>query len=103
MSPLTHEWESLDPSSSKTAKLEARLTIEQKELLLEAAKMSGRSLSDFVVESAMQAAMRTLQDREIIRLSQRERERFVEGLLNPPEPGEKLRSSAERYKQRMGL
>lgn len=39
----------------------------------------------------------------LLKLSKNDREVFVNALLNPPEPGEKLRDSAKRYKQRMGL
>lgn len=102
MNSLTKNLESENSRSTKIARLEARLTPEQKELLLEAAQISGFSLTEFVVASAVEAAKRTIQEQTILKLSKNDSEVFVNALLNPPEPGEKLRDSAKRYKQRMG-
>jgi uncharacterized protein (DUF1778 family) len=103
MNSLTKNLGSENSRSTKIARLEARLTQEQKELLLAAAQISGFSLTEFVVASAVEAAKRTIQEQTILKLSKSDREVFVNALLNPPEPGEKLRDSAKRYKQRMGL
>lgn len=103
MSSLTQDKGSENTKPVKNARLEARITAEQKELLLEAAQMLGCSLTDFVVASAMEAARRMIADVEVMRLSQRDREAFVAALLNPPAPGDKLQASANRYKQRLGL
>lgn len=102
MNSLTADLESGNSRPTKIARLEARLTQEQKELLLEAAQMSGFSLTEFVVASALEAAKRMIQEQAVLKLSKQDREVFVNALLNPPEPGEKLRDSAKRYKQRMG-
>ena len=103
MSSLTQDKGSENTKPVKNARLEARITSQQKELLSEAAQMLGCSLTDFVVASAMEAARRMIADVEVMRLSQRDREVFVAALLNPPAPGDKLQASANRYKQRMGL
>ncbi|MDF0551675.1 DUF1778 domain-containing protein [Kamptonema sp. UHCC 0994] len=99
MNSLTKYLGSENSRSTKTARLEARLTQEQKELLLEAAQISGFSLTEFVVASAVEAAKRTIQEQTVLKLSKNDSEVFVNALLNPPEPGEKLRESAKRYKQ----
>jgi uncharacterized protein (DUF1778 family) len=91
------------PTRSKSERLEARISKEQKELLQRAATLQGRSLTDFVVASACEVAIRTVQDYETIRLGDRDREAFVAALLNPPEPNHTLQRAAERYKARMGL
>ena len=103
MSCLNTDGKNENTRGAKKARLEARITQEQKELLLEAAQISGFSLTEFVVASAVETAKRMIQEQSVLQLSQRDREVFVNALLNPPEPGEKLRSSAKRYKQRMGL
>ncbi len=84
---------------AKTARLEARVTPEQKALLQRAADLSGQSLTDFVVAAAQDAARRTVETPEVIRLSAEDSKRFVELLLNPPAPNEALREAAEAYKE----
>lgn len=84
----------------KTERLEARITSAQKEILQRAAEIEGRSLTDFVVSSAQATARRVIQEHEILVLSANDREVFVNALLNPPAPNEKLRKAARRYKQK---
>jgi uncharacterized protein (DUF1778 family) len=85
------------------ARLEARVSQLQKSLLQRAATLSGRTLSEFVVASAQEAARKVIQEHESIRLSQAEQTAFVRALLNPPAPSERLRAAAQAYKQRLGL
>ncbi len=85
--------------SHKAARFEARLTPEQKSLLLRAAMLTGRSLTDFVVTSAQEAATRTLREHEAMTLSRRDRQAFVAALLKPPAPGPRLRKAAQRYQR----
>ncbi|HEY2921727.1 MAG TPA: DUF1778 domain-containing protein [Candidatus Binatia bacterium] len=91
-----------ESQSPKTARLEARVTEEQKELFAKAAILLGRSLSDFVVTSVCETAARTVREHELMTLSARDREIFVSALLNPPAPGARLRKAARRYKERVG-
>ena len=88
-----------DNQTSKTARFEARITAEKKSLFLRAATLTGRSLTDFVVACAQEAANRTVQDHEAMTLSIRDRKAFVAALLKPPAPGTRLRKAAERYKR----
>ena len=48
--------------TSKSERLEARLSREQKELLQWAADLEGRSLTDFVVSHAQNAAVQTISE-----------------------------------------
>lgn len=98
-STQTHETEG---RSSRSARLEARITAEQKDLLSRAAALLGRSLTDFVITSAYETAARTIREHEAMVLSERDRKVFVSALLNPPAPGARLRKAARRYKQRFG-
>lgn len=85
--------------SSRSARLEARITLEQKNLLAKAAALLGRSLTDFVITSAYETAARTVREHEAMILSDRERKVFVSALMNPPAPSARLRKAARRYKQ----
>ncbi len=89
-------------AKGKKARLEARISQEQKELVLEAARITGRSLTDFVVNTVVEAAKQTLQQQQILELSEKDRLFFVENLLNPSPPSEKLQASAQSYRKRMG-
>jgi uncharacterized protein (DUF1778 family) len=88
---------------SKVERLEARISKEQKELFQRAAELQGRTLTDFVISSVLDAAKRAIQEHEMMTLSVRDREVFVEALLNPPDPSNKLQAAAQRYRQKMGV
>lgn len=86
----------------RDARLEARVSAAQKELLQRAAALSGRTLSEFVVASAQDAARRVLAEHESIRLSREEQVAFVQALLSPPGPNARLKRAAKAYRQRTG-
>lgn len=88
--------------SSRNARLEARITAEQKDLLSRAAALVGRSITDFVVTSAYETAVRTIREHQAMILSERDRKIFVGALLNPRVAGARLRKAARRYKQPFG-
>jgi uncharacterized protein (DUF1778 family) len=85
--------------AAKTARFEARITGDQKALFQHAADLTGRSLTDFVIGSVQEAAARTVREREVLTLSARDRQAFLEALLNPPAPSKRLREAARRYKR----
>lgn len=85
------------PTASRTQRLEARLLPDQKTRIERAASIKGLSISDFVVQNADEAAVRTIQEHETWVLSERDREFFFNAILNPPEPSERLKASAKRY------
>lgn len=86
-----------DPS--RTARIEARITPEALAVVKRAAEIQGRSVSDFVVAAAHEAANRTIEETQIIRLSVRDQEIFAEAILNPPAPGPGLLKAAETYRK----
>jgi uncharacterized protein (DUF1778 family) len=88
--------------SSKSYRFDARLNESQKLLIQRAADLEGRSLTDFVLQSAESAAARAIQERTMMVLSARESEAFVEKLLTPSALGRALRDAAKRYKKRLG-
>ena len=88
---------------SRGARLEARISAERKAVLQQAAALSGRTLSEFVVASAREAASRVIQEHETIRLSCTEQIAFVRALLNPPPPNARLRKAAAAYRKQLGL
>lgn len=77
----------------KTARLEARLPAEIHSLLKEAADLQGRTLSDFVIASAREAAEQAIARHNEIRLTAVEQIRFAQALLNPPPVAAALRKA----------
>ena len=88
---------------SRGARLEARISVEQKAMLQQAAALSGRTLSEFVVASAQEAASRVIQEHETVRLSRVEQIAFVTALLNPPPANARLRKAAAAFRKQTGL
>ena len=88
---------------SRGARLEARISVEQKTVLQQAAALSGRTLSEFVVASAREAASRIIEEHETIRLGRIEQIAFVNALLKPPPANASLRKAATAYRKLMGL
>ena len=85
------------PSRARPERLEARLSREQKELLQRAADLQGRTLTDFVLASAQEAARRTIAELGTIRLNAEESRAFAEAILAPGEPADRLRMAARRH------
>jgi uncharacterized protein (DUF1778 family) len=88
------------PDTTREARLEVRVSVAHKRLLQHAAALSGRTLSEFVVTSAQDAARRVIAEHESIRLSREEQLPFVQALLQPQEPHTRLKRAAEAYLRR---
>ena len=86
--------------ATKNERVEARLSPEQKRRIDYAASLKGTSTSDFMLVSADEAAMRTIREHETWTLSGQDRERFVNALLSPPAPSERMKAAAQRYRAR---
>ena len=85
--------------STRTARIEARIAPDALSVVKRAAEIEGRSVSDFVVSAAQEAAHRTIEETEIIRLSVDDQRLLVEALLNPPEPVPALIRAAEHHRR----
>ena len=81
----------------RSARIEARCTPTQSELIDRAAKILGRSKTDFIVDTLQQAAMKAIKDVEMMELNAKDSLALAKALLNPIEPSNKLRDAAKRY------
>lgn len=79
-------------------RLELRCSSEQREMIDRAVSLTGRSMTDFVLDAVQEAVVKTIREYESIRLNRKESAALAEALLNPIEPGSKLRAAAKRYK-----
>src|SRR5438477_12778200 len=83
-----------------SARLEARLPHDVMVRLKRAAEIQGRTLTDFVVASADEAACRTIRETEIVTLSIEGQRQIAAAILNPPAPAPApaLKRAAKRYR-----
>ncbi|OHV82761.1 DUF1778 domain-containing protein [Rhizobium sp. LCM 4573] len=77
--------------STRTEKLDLRLTPEAKRTLAAAAQAEHRSLTDFVLESALGRAEEALANRRVFQLAPEQWEAFVAALDEPPRDLPRLR------------
>jgi uncharacterized protein (DUF1778 family) len=87
---------------NRSERIEARTTPAILALVKRAAKAQGRSLSDFVVEAAADAAERTLEAAKVIRLTADEQRRFVDALLRPSPPSPAWRRAKAAHTKLFG-
>jgi uncharacterized protein (DUF1778 family) len=87
---------------STTSRLEARVTPEVHALLKRAAEIQGRTLTDFVVAAAQEAACRAIEQADVVRLSVEDQRRMAEAILKPPAPVAALRRAARRRRALLG-
>jgi uncharacterized protein (DUF1778 family) len=85
-------------TQARRERLEARVTAEQKALLQRAAALEGRSLTDFILSSIQTAAQAAIEKHERLTLTARDSAAFVDALLHPTAPNERLRAAVERHR-----
>lgn len=86
----------------KDARLEARVTIEQKQLMERAASLRGQNLTEFIISTLAEASVQIVKDGEFIELTNRDRQVFADALLNPLPPSDRAIADARWYQQVMG-
>ena len=65
-----------------------------------AAAIKGVSITDFIIQNAVEDATRTIREHERWNLEQPDTELFFHALLRPAAPGRGLKKSARRYRER---
>jgi uncharacterized protein (DUF1778 family) len=87
------------PTKARTTRFEMRMSPYVRKIVEHAAEIQGRSMSDFIVAAAEEAARKAIDDARVIELTVDEQRRFAEALLNPPEPSPALRRAAESHRR----
>jgi uncharacterized protein (DUF1778 family) len=77
-------------TETRTEKLDLRLTPSAKRVLQTAALAANKSVSEFVVESALARAEETLPDRQRFGLTADQWKAFQDALAAPPRPARRL-------------
>lgn len=81
-------------------RMSLRIPAEEKAILLRAAALKHKDLSEFVRQHSVDAAKAVIREEEHISLSQRDSLRVLELLENPPKPNAKLVSAAKALPKR---
>jgi uncharacterized protein (DUF1778 family) len=87
----------MPPEPNRTARIEARIAPDALRIVRRAAEIQGRSVSDFVVAAAQEAASRTIEEAQIIRLSVEDQRAFAEAMVNPASPSAALLRAAKAH------
>jgi uncharacterized protein (DUF1778 family) len=65
------------------------------------ARLKGRTLTDFVVGAAHDAAQRAIEEESLIRLSADDQRRFAEALSDPPAPNAALKRAKQLHRDKV--
>ena len=88
--------------ATSPARLEARLPASVHKVLRRAAEIQGRTLTDFVVGAAHEAACRVIAEAEVVRLSLEDQRRVAKAVQRPPAPTAALRRAFRRRRDLLG-
>jgi uncharacterized protein (DUF1778 family) len=85
---------------TEKARFDAKIPKIQKEFFEYAASLGGfRTLTDFIINTVQEKANEIIQEHNTIIASEKDREIFFNAFMNPLGPNQKLRETAERYKE----
>ncbi|MGE0109489.1 MAG: DUF1778 domain-containing protein [Bdellovibrionales bacterium] len=73
----------MQTQTTRSDKIDLRLSVQSKQLLRNAAIASNKSMSEFVLESALARAEETLADRRVFTLDTKQWKRFMDALDAP--------------------
>ncbi len=86
-------------TAQRQERLSLRLSPQSKRTLERAAAYADKTLTDFVVDVALQKADSVVREHEVIALDAEEWRRFQDLLLNPVAPTEKLRKALDDHER----
>jgi len=86
----------------QSARLDTRITPEQREQLRRVAVIQGRSLSDYVTTALQSAVQPDSVEIEAVRLSREGSERFAAALIDPPKLNDAMRRAFAHHRSLIG-
>jgi uncharacterized protein (DUF1778 family) len=89
----------MDRNRTRSTRLQARLSPETLALVKRAAEIEGRSVSDFVVTAAYQAAQRTIAETQVIHIALADQQALAAALSTPPKPVPALRRARTAHRR----
>jgi len=86
----------------KDDRLQVRLDAESKSMLQRAARYRRKTVSQFVLATALEEAEKVIRENEVVTLSGPDWKVFYDALTNPPPPNAALRKAFAKYKKATG-
>ncbi len=77
--------------SKQNQRVSARVPSHVYDMLAQAAELSGATLNQFLVQSALEKAKKVMEREHFIKMTTRSANLFFDALENPPEPNQKLK------------
>lgn len=88
-----------DAGTKARERIDIRLRPQQKSAIEKAAYIKGLTVTDFIIQHALENAQRTIREYETWTLEQPDAELFAAALSNPASLGARLSKAAARYKE----
>jgi len=86
---------------SSNQRVNLRLNEDAKHVIERAASFEGKTVSKFILASALERAEETIHKHETMVLSRRDAETFLDAILNPPKPNAKLQKALDEHNRRV--
>jgi len=91
----------MSTTAKNDARLNVRLPSDLKQTIEQAATVLGQSITDFTVSTVVREAWHVIQDAQVTRLSNQDRDAFLGALESADaKPNNALKAAARRYKKR---
>ena len=86
---------------TKSERVNLRLNATAKRRIERAASFEGKTVSGFIVSSALENAEKAIQKHETMALGRRDAKLFFDVIVNPPAPNDKLRTALDEHEKRV--
>lgn len=87
--------------TARSERINVRLSEAAKRRIEHAASVEGKTVSAFIVSSALENAERTVRRHDTLTLRREEAMRFFDALVDPPPPNDRLRAALEEHARRV--
>ncbi len=89
----------MKPTVTKQDRIGARVPHEVYETLCRAAELTGATVNQFLVQSALKEAQSVIEREDVIRLSARDWSWLLDLMEDPPKPNTRLKAAMKRYQK----
>ena len=86
---------------ARSERINLRLSDAAKQRIEQAASVEGKTVSAFIVSSALETAEKTIDKYETLELAREDAIRFLDALSNPPPVNDRLRAALDEHERRI--
>ena len=88
-------------TTTHSERINLRLSGTAKRRIEQAASVEGKTVSAFIVSSALENAEKTVRHHDTIALAREDATRFFDALADPPTPNDRLRAAFKEHARRV--